>query len=100
MQLQHDPHTGARIINATHTDTWAWANSAAPGAPLSTRWPASALAGRPVTIIVATNGDLLDYIGPRDALADEVSAFQDYALQHAPTTCDTCPPEQGHNRPD
>jgi hypothetical protein len=100
MQLEHDPHTDARIIYATHTDTWLWSQSAAPGQPLNSRWPASALAGHDVTIIIAANGDLLDLIGPSDVGADELGAFIDYALNVGPQECATCPPGMGHNRPD
>lgn len=98
MQLQHDPRTGARIINANSTDTWLWSQSAAPGQPLTQRWPASAIAGHPIIMIVAESGDLLDYIGPSDALADELNAFQAYVLSQAPNECETCPSGQGHNR--
>lgn len=67
-------HRGALAIHATPDDTHDFAVNNPAG-----KWPASALRGESVTIYLDATGDLEDFHGPDDVMAEELAAFIDYA---------------------
>jgi hypothetical protein len=70
-------HGGGIVIHASPSDTYAFATR--PGAS----WPGSALRSEGLSMEIDRIGDLIDYSGPDDVGADELTAFQDYALELA-----------------
>jgi hypothetical protein len=65
---------GATVILATSDVTEDFAHRNPAG-----KWPCSALAGHPVRIVLAANGDLIGDYFPEDVLAEELAAFIEYA---------------------
>lgn len=67
-------------LHATTGDTWTWAHRGGRS------WPCSALAGNDLEIVLASNGDLVDFHPKLDDLtSDELTAFTDDMLELAAT---------------
>jgi hypothetical protein len=67
-------HGGSLAIHASPMDTRDFATNNPAGA-----WPASSLRGEGVTVYLSATGELEDYVGPDDVLAEELAAFIAYA---------------------